>query len=123
MLKINPYARETRDQLMDGLLADIGTVWRRGVEENLTEADFSLLMRRMRDRASAVRDLDQAEDRPIVLTDAGLAALATQRPGRSMLPHLVRRLGLMTGRQLAAQTAPNRMRHVHGLGVIDGGRA
>ncbi len=123
----NPYAEETREELIDALMADNSTLWRRA-NNNLTSEDFAELMRRSRQRLQALRDLEFNEAGAIVLTDAGVAVAAARQLGQKLSDRpvpmgLFRRLGLITGRQLADQPTPNRMRHVQGLGVIDGGRA
>ena len=62
--------------LIDGLLADLGTLTRRNEAESLTEEEGHALLNRMRSKLrelrAAVAGCDEAE---IVLTDAGGTAL------------------------------------------------
>lgn len=127
-MTLNPFSHETREQLVDQLLADNGTIWRRARDQNLTEQDFAELMRRTRQRLQRLREIDQEEDPAFVLTDVGAAAAVAEKVGASLKrkplsESIMRRLGVFTGRDLAAQERPNRGRTVNHLMVIDGDRA
>lgn len=121
----NPYLHENREQLIDNLMSDTGVVWRRGREESLNRDDFAHLMRRIKQRLEALREVETAGEPSFVLTDAGAAVAAARKLGREpIIQRLMNGLGVFSGRELLErQSPPNRMRTVGHLGVIDGDRA
>lgn len=114
---------ETDLELIDGLLADLGTMTRRAANEALTEEDFATLSRRMRCRLQALRAAAQ-EAEPIELTDVAAAIATASQVGQSPeLRGLIRRIpGLMTAQQLACHPGVGRARMYGDFAAIDGGR-
>lgn len=116
-------ADHTDLDVINFLLADIGTVVRRRRENTLSDEDFETLMGRSRARLKHLRDQRMVEDLGIELTDAGNAVAQARdlfrQPG---VLDLFRRLpGLMTGRELAEKPfarCPDRMPMVGHLGIV-----
>lgn len=116
---------QTELQLIDGCLADLGTLFRRHEAETLTEEDGLALMNRMRRRLKALRSnrlADAGEE--LELTDAGAAyAAATQVARHPNLQALLRRVPrLMTARNLADHPGVTRARFHGPFAAIDGDR-
>jgi hypothetical protein len=128
MLTPNPFADATELELIDGALADIGTIWRRSGEKTLSNADFAELMRRSRQRLLALRDIALTDEPEVELTEAGQAMLTARSIAfnPAMIAALKRLPGIRTARQLLDDSdlddaSGRRPRVVGGLELIQGG--
>lgn len=116
---------ETDLELIDGALADLGSIHRRAAAQTLPEADFRELMTRVRTRLRALRLAHLGGDEPVlVLTDAGAAAAVACAVGQKPeVRALLRRIpALMTAQQLADSPGVSRARFYGPFAAIDGGR-
>lgn len=117
---------ETELQLIDGALADLGTLDRRARCQTLSEDEYRTLSRRLRDRLKALRAARLDSDEPaILLTDAGMAAAVACAVGqRPEIRELIRRApALMMASQLADHPGITRVRTYGSFAAIDGGRS
>lgn len=120
----NPNPTVAELTLIDGLLADLGTLTRRNEAESLTEEEGRALLNRMRSSLrtlrAAVAGGDEAE---IVLTDAGGAALmAFDAARQSDFRDAVRRSHRLTTGRALMEKGVGRARFYGDLAAIDGGR-
>lgn len=115
---------ETELALIDGVLADLGTLSRRNEAEALTEEEGRALLNRMRatlrELRAAVAGCDEAE---VVLTDAGGTALmAFEAARQSGFREAVRRSHRLTTGRALMEKGVTRARFYGDLAAIDGGR-
>jgi hypothetical protein len=93
-------------QLIDLVLADLGTLHRRATAETLSGEDLRQLVNRARFRlrlVRAAREAEAAEAAPIELTDKAVAYAAAAQVGArpDVLTGIMRRCRLTTGTGLA----------------------
>lgn len=114
---------ETELEMIDGLLADIGTLQRRA-NHDLTEGEFLTLVNRSRRRLRNLRSARLDDDAPVELTDAGAVVAAAGRVAQSpQLQQLIRRIPeLMTAQKLADHPSIKRARFYGPFAAIDGVR-
>ena len=110
--------------LIDGLLADLGTLSRRNEAETLTEEEGHALLNRMRSNLRSLRaGLAGGDEAEIVLTDAGGAALmAFEAARQAQFREAVRRSHRMTTGRALMEKGVDRARFHGDFAVLDGGR-
>lgn len=119
----NTHESETELQLIDGCLADVGTLTRRHEAEILTEEEGMALLARLRRRLRTLRLHHLADNgEELELTDAGAAFVAaTDVAQHPNLQALLRRIPeLMTARNLADHPGISRARFYGPFAAVDG---
>lgn len=119
------YAHETPLELIERVLADLGSLDRSQRSGTLTEPQYDLLVVRMRQRLQLLRSIEADEgEGPLELTDAGKAAMAALNVGQSpQVQELIRRApGLLMAQTLKDSGFTGRARLYGPFAAIEGDR-